>query len=222
MGDEIRPFKLVKEFSSLALTQNESGGWDFSVAHPQSSWEQLGVRAFCQRLTIDLGGLSSEGRTLFFEAQVLQRPRSYIPYQLSPAAGLTITDQIVVSCVALEDYNTAVLPDAFTGMFAGFSASSDEFNQTLLGEGVQVIQNANILHILPIADAYSFGSNEPTAASKLYLYRWILINQSGPAAVGDNMVLPPVRYLGVGVSGKEADLVYIERLRRSYEAQQQV
>jgi len=219
MSEDIQPFKLIKEFSPLALLREESG-WAFLPSiYPTSSWEQLGVAQFCQRLTIDLGGLSNQERTLFFEANLLQRPRSYIPYQLNPLAGLSVTDQIVVSSVPLEDYDTAVLPDAFSGMFAGFNQSTDEFNQTILGEGVQVVQNSNILHILPVTDSYSFGSGEPTATSKLYLYRWISINASGPLDPGDHFTIPAIRYLGIGISGKEKDLVYIERLRRSYEAQ---
>lgn len=223
MSDDIQPFKIIKEFSSLALT-NAASGWEFTApaAFPTGSWEQLGVRSWCQRLTIDLAGLSSEERTLFFEANILQRPRSYMAPILSPVAGITLTDQIVVSSVPLEDYDTALLPHGYSGMFAGFNQSTDEFNQTLLGEGVQIVQNSTILQMLPVADSYSFGSNEPTAASKLYLYRWIILDQAGVPAVGDNLNIPPVRYVGIGVSGKEDDLVYIERLRRSYEAQRPV
>jgi len=219
MSEDIQPFKVIKEFSPLALIREESGWATLPSIYPTSSWEQLGPTSFCQRLSIDLGGLSSRDRTLFFEANILQRPRAYIPYQLNPLAGLSVTDQIVISSVPLEDYATAVLPDAYAGMFAGFNQSTDEFNQTILGEGVQVVQNSNILHILPVTDSYSFGSGEPTATSKLYLYRWILINASGPLNPGDHFTLPPIRYLGIGISGKEKDLVYIERLRRSYEAQ---
>jgi len=63
----------------------------------------------------------------------------------------------------------------------------------------------------------SFSSGEPTAASKLYCYRiirpWI---DTGITKIQ----IPSSRFYLTGVRDQEEDLVYLMRLKRSYELDQ--
>ena len=69
-----------------------------------------------------------------------------------------------------------------------------------------------------ITQSGSYGLNTPTARDRIYITRVVFIQQ------GDNQVIfvPPCAFVLAGVSGKEKDLVYLERLRRSYDVAQNV
>jgi hypothetical protein len=66
-----------------------------------------------------------------------------------------------------------------------------------------------------------FDSGEPTAADKLYSYRIVTLFTSD-LDEASYVTIPAARHLIGGVMGGEDDLVYMQRLKRSYELANQV
>ena len=60
----------------------------------------------------------------------------------------------------------------------------------------------------------SYGLNTPTARDRIFITRLVL-----PAGLPDNQqfFVPPTAFVLAGVSAREKDLVYVERLRRNYD-----
>jgi hypothetical protein len=59
---------------------------------------------------------------------------------------------------------------------------------------------------------------DPTTNSRLYVTRFVLA--SGPATPGATLTIPASRAILTGSVIEEPDLVYMQRLKRSYELQQ--
>ena len=67
--------------------------------------------------------------------------------------------------------------------------------------------------MLPVTQG-SFGSAEPTAVQKLWVYRVVLCRGASDAST---LLLPATRFVLASDIVKEEDLPYIMRLKRSYE-----
>ena len=78
-------------------------------------------------------------------------------------------------------------------------------NSNITGLPTLMLTNRNV----------SIGSGEPTAVQKLWVYR-IVQFVTGPNA-GDSLVIPASTFVLVGEVFKESELVYMQRLKRSYE-----
>jgi len=215
---EEKAFRLVKELSGIVLTHGESPGlWDITygtLGFDGPGWVKVSSGSALWRGTIDLQGVTAGERTLFFASNLLQRPLPYAT-SLDPqlSGGLEIRDQIVVSDVPLERATSTTVPWSQT---AGFNDTEDDFSQVKLGQGFIVASNANVPQSLPIIDSYSFGSGDPTATSKLYLYRWVEVTV-GLAGPGEIVGIPALRYVATGLSTEEPDMIWMNRLRKSFE-----
>jgi len=68
------------------------------------------------------------------------------------------------------------------------------------------------------ARTVKFGSGNPTAVQKLWVYRVVMFLQT--PAPGDLLVIPAANIVLLGDIFKEEELVYMQRLKRSYELAQ--
>ena len=68
------------------------------------------------------------------------------------------------------------------------------------------------------ARTVKFGSGNPTAVQKLWVYRIVIFLQT-PVA-GDKLVIPATNVILLADVFKEDELVYMQRLKRSYELAQ--
>jgi len=225
MPEDLKPFRIIKEFSPLnVLSTGISDDWDLQSIGTitNEGWTKLGPSFFMNRQTIDLHGLTAEERTMFFSTQFLQRPTRYsTTMDFATSGGLTLTDQFIISDTPLDDI-TGTVPDNARSFQAGFNSSPDDYITIKLAEGVVMAQNNAIPLVLSMVDAYNFGSGEPTASNKLYCYRFVDIDTTNvPIAPGSLIELPGVRYVGVGVTTKEKSLVWMQRMKRAFEIQNQ-
>lgn len=218
-----RPFRITKVLDGGNWQWDALGNkWDI---HPgelavSNNWEVLNTKLFLSRESLDVAGLSVEDRTLFFGTQNLQKSMAYSStITVSPAGGATVIDIVVVSDVPLGD------ADGTTpfSLMAGFNLSPDNYENTKLGAGAVYVQSTNAPLTLLQSDSWNFGSGDPTATDKLYLYRWVSIESGfGIAAAGNLVSVPDIRYSATGMTTQEPDLVYINRLRLSYEQSQTI
>jgi len=217
------PFQIKKTIDGAAFSYDQvSNKWDIDASlplYPPSNWEVIDSATFLSREIIDLAGLSKQELTLFFGSQGLQRAFLYSTSVIpSPAGGGGCADIFIVSDVPLGDIDATPF-----SMFAGFNISPDDFLNTKFAQGRVMTQSTNTPLTMIESDAWNFGSGDPTASDKLYLYRWVLIlSNAGVALNGDTLTIPSVRYLASGITTKEPELQHINRLRLSYEQQQRI
>lgn len=225
MPEDLKPFRIVCEWPSLhVVAGGQTNDWDITVAvdSPNEGWEVLAGGFFLNRQTIDLHGLTAQEKTMFFSTQYLQRPIGYLTdLDFATTGGMTITDQFIVSDTPLDDIRGA-FAGASTSFQAGYNSSPDDYITIKLAEGVVAAQNNAIPVMMAITDSWSFGSGDPTASNKLYLYRWVNIDTvNTPIAAGAIVQVPDVRYVGLGVTTKEKELVWMQRQKRAFEIQNQ-
>ena len=224
------PFTLSKEISGLALFFDAAlGQWqmldrlgapqNITAYSPGNEWVEITTNTFLAEEVLDVAGLSSDERTLFFASQLLQQNAAYLSNGIAivPTGGAEVVDVVVVSDVPLADALGVggALPNS---MNAGFNNSADNFSNTKFGRGVTYVQSTSAPNTMTPSDSWNFGSGDPTASDKLYLYRWIVISANAPVN-SDLISVPAVRYVTSGISSQEPGNVYINRLRLSYEQQ---
>jgi len=210
-------------YDGPGATWQVSYGTPASAYYPGSNWEKIPASdIFISRETLDLAGLSSEERTLFFGTQILQRAAQYLSTVIvdAVAGGAVVSDVMIVTDVPLANPMT-IVSGGVNAMNAGFNNSADDYTNVKLARGVIMSQTTTAPISMVNSDSWEFGSSDPTAADQLFLYRYVSISATAPAP-SDGITVPAIRYVASGISAVEDSTVYINRLRRSYEQQQQI
>jgi len=215
-----KAFRLVKEISALELHYLPSPDNIWGILSDSPGWEDLGGNVFLATEEIDLHGVTRQDLTLFFASNYTQRPNPYLTDMAVDAVlgGLEVRDWMIVSDVPLKDIRA--LP--ITSNNAGFNISPDDYMTIKLAEGVVFSQTSNAPISMVMTDSFSFASGDPSASNKLYLYRWIHLRvDSGQVPQpGAQAIIPQKRYVGTGISTEEPELVWMMRLKRSFEIQE--
>ena len=170
---------------------------------------------------IDLSGYAMDSLTFFPMSVGLQDPGIYVfqPVQGSLFNGMHVLD--IVTSVPMDLSTVGNLQGQ--GIGPAMLGSLYEFETILFGTYRFFTQNANIPYpnYQQLERSQRFDSGEPTAADKLYCYRLVVLLSSG-LDTASQVKIPAARHLIGGVMGEEADLVYMQRLKRSYELANQV
>ncbi len=186
----------------------------------------IGNGAFIQEQDIDLSGYALQRKTFYPYTSFEQRGgivnAGFIPI-LSEQPYLT--EVTIISSVPLTD-NDLTASIAMMPGFTGFSSTASfpvngfdrstiihgEFKWYTVDNSMSVPGGNNILKLLSKGVCSSL---EPTAADRLYGYRYLLFAaQEGEFTGGQ---FPPVRILMPGNISSEPKLEYMMRLKRSYE-----
>ena len=77
-------------------------------------------------------------------------------------------------------------------------------------------QNAQIPGTFINIDGGTFGSGNPSASDKLHWTRLIITTMAHGEDITGAMVIPATNLVVQATTTEETDLVYMERLRRSY------
>lgn len=194
---------------------NASGLWTDS-----NGWQQ-DTGLLWHETTIDLSGYSMESLTFFPQAVGLQDPGifTFKAGATSLFAGVHVLD--IVTSVPM-DINQ-VSADILTNVAPGMLGSDYEFETLLFGMYRFFTPNANI----PFPDycqlerSQRFDSGQPNAADKLYCYRIVRTTQSDLDDLSF-LFIPAARQIIGGAIDEESELVYMQRLKRSYELANQV
>jgi len=212
-----------------ALTQTYQGGtvWAASpgtITGP--SWTQLATNTgWFHQADIDLSGYSMQDMTFFPSAVGIQDPGVYrmLPGAASTTSSLYVLDLITSTPI---DPNQLMVTDLLGGMVGPGMFGSNEGFETILYGLFRVFAENNTIKIpnfQQLQRSQRFESGEPTAADKLYCYRIVQISAVGPLDAGlSYIVIPAARQLIAGRIDEESELVYMQRLKRSYELANQV
>jgi len=205
------------------------GSWDNATGSwtPLNGWQQASATAFFHETQIDLSGYAMESLTFFPNSVGLQDPGIYtfLPQIILPEAqqqGVIVLDIITSVPMDIATVALQVLPFP-NNIGPGMLGSLYEFETILFGMYRFFTANSNIPYpgYVQLERSQRFDSGEPTAADKLYCYRIVQTLQQD-LIDGDTIGIPACRQLIAGVMGAETDLVYMQRLKRSYELANQV
>jgi len=196
------------------------------------SWKS-GLQGFTyfKESVIDVTGLTtSQDETLFFTGGDIQQP---FPIQANNGVGYSypgdkdiyeyffITDRRMTKVEFQESIGTGSLGNA-----SGVSFADSEVDQQSLIFGFARGYHANGItgqtsNSLDLVESWNsnFGIARTSASNKLYCYHCVWSYTDGTAA---QIIIPDTRFVVSFVVDKEKDLVYLQRLKRSYELQNEL
>ena len=159
---------------------------------------------------IDLSGYTREARTFFPGVPVAQDGGYY-----GMSAGTSLVTYTMITQSPIDE--TSMLSTTLDFTVPGFLNSTTNADQVTWGIGSIRAPGSTHNNLLSIQDAWSWGTGNPTATDRLYIYKFAhILTESEDVTVQ----LPPTHLLVPGIVDGEEDLVYMQRLRRSFELQQ--
>ena len=200
---------VVIGIASDNLVAVTTDGWDYFEQMPGGETYQ----AFVNRMYIDLSGWTEQDLTTFTTGVDIQKDRT--PLAVS---GSTMTCPIIYEFDILSTRKIAddELTNKIAGTTPGFEPSTMDLMEVVYGEQTTYAQNAQIPGTYIRTAGSTWGSGNPTASNKLhwtriYLTTFSSVNDSNGAfqAGASNLIVQATTL-------EEKDLVYMERLRRSY------
>jgi hypothetical protein len=180
-------------------------------------YDPLGPDALLFETTIDLSGWSMNEFTFGTVQERYQDPGVYSTTAASAKAEVVE----IISDVPISNVDLQLISTNLGSNVPGMMGSKQDFTTILYGNYRLYVPNASLTAFpgfLQLISTGAFGSKEPTASDRLYCYR--IIKCVG--APGETLAAPACRVGLFGAMYQEADLMYMMRLKRSYELAQKV
>jgi len=190
--------------ANMVITNNNEG-WE---EIPQQN-QALGIAVVANRQYIDLAGYSMDDLTTFIQSVDIQKSRD----------PLGTNQQIVwvYDFLTTRRITTAELSNFTDGETPGYLESTLDLMEMIYGEHQTLAVNANIPGTFITTMGDTLGSGNASAADRLH---WTRVYVMAPPGVGtSSLSIYSTNLVSQAITGKEKDLVYIERLRRSYTQQ---
>ena len=202
---------LTKEFGTLGV---DKLGPVYTIQDDVFGWEQItpGLQFFVARTYFDLGGLTMDDKTLFFEAAGVQDVHNPVS---SPAVAGNLA--AVIDILSNKPLTNAECLNviSFGNMITTASANLT-FDQTIYMRHRIFntdLDNVAGSYMITLSDN-QLGSMSPTASDRVYVTR--IVSFAG----GDgSYTVTPVRYVLRASAKEEQEYEYLMRLKRSYELQ---
>lgn len=216
--------------SERALTGGRQ--WVKDIPSTQATWDAVagkftatngwrgGGNATFYETYWDMSAYTLDDLTFFPISAVLQ---DGMPYGMS-WTDVSDIGLAVIDIISQEKLDLPTVYQNFTASnlnLPGQPLSQENFEQILMENFrfmVPQVDFTSVNLVLP-ATTGSFGSLQPTACEKLWIYRIILVNDT-VRTQGDRIIVPATRFIMSGTVVKEAELDYMMRLKRSYELSQ--
>ena len=200
-------YKQIEE-CALAVTTASAGAGTVT-----NQWQLVlldsNVAMIAYRTYIDLAGWSAQELTTFTQGVDIQKMQ--IPLKAPSPGSQSCWEFDFISSRAItnnELQNYGNLP--------GFAGSTCSLQQIIYGERMMYGENATIPGNYVQISGDTFGSGNATAMDKLHWTRLLIF--SAPAD-GVQIVVWPTNLVVQAMTVEEKDLVWTERLRRSYVTQ---
>ena len=192
--------------SSSVLTPTVDGSdWEYLQIMPNGQTYQ----GWVNRQYIDLSGWTEQDLTMFTVGVDIQKD------------GLPLV--VVMPCPLIIVYDfitTRRITDAelinVINTPPGFHESTLDLMQCTYGLRQSLAQNAQIPGTFVNVDGATFGSGNPSASDKLHWTRFIVTTMANPEDITGSLTAPATNLVIQATTTQEKDLVYMERLRRSY------
>jgi len=202
--------QLYKQAPGSTLTVYESV--DDTTA--TDGWTPLNTFDMVYRTYIDLAGWSKQSLTMFTQGVDIQK--SDIPLLAPlPASVDVVWEYDFLTTRRLTDVELGLI---LFGDTPGFLPSTVDLMEVIYGERMQYARNSTVPQTLVQVSGETFGSGNPTATDKLHWTRYIRLGNSLPT---DSIQVFSTNLVVQAMTVEEKDLVWMERLRRSYVLQDQ-
>jgi len=219
----MKAHQLYKQIDSMNVTVAIDSPGNLAAAVTGTSWEYHPLttsgqtyQAFVNRQYIDLAGWSAEELTMFTVGVDIQKDGT--PFATNIACPLiTVYDYLTTR--KITDNEIAQLYPA--GVTPSFLDSTLDLMQCIYAERQSLAINQQVGGTYINVDGATFGSGNPSAQDKLHWTRIILTTFSGAEEPNGNLRVSSTNLLVQATTDKEKDLVWMERLRRSYVLQDQ-
>jgi len=196
--------------STINFVFGEPGSvWTSTTA--TNGWEGLGVdfggaifAGAAYRTYIDLSGWSIQDLTTFTQGVDIQKSNS-------PINGSGLTNIIWEFDFITTRRLTTLEISQFTTQ-PGFLPSTVDLMEVIYAENRTYAENNNIPGIYVTTRTETSGSGNPTAMSRMHWTRLYIFG----GAVTDYIEVFPTNLIVQAMTVEEKDLIWIERLRRSY------
>jgi hypothetical protein len=175
-----------------------SNGWEIL--------EESGVVYFINRTYIDLQGWSAQDLTTFTQGVDIQKGIMPLLGGGEAAKGLREFDFIT----------TRKLSDSELILFnniPGYLPSTVDLMDMIYGEFVEYGRNTTITNTFIKTNFETLGSGNPTAMSRMH---WTRVYYFHVPDAGDTLLVDATNLVVQALTVEEKDLIWMERLRRSY------
>jgi len=209
MGDP-KAHQLYKQAGSTLFTMGPSVD---ASTNTGPGWEAIEDKTLAFRTYIDLQGWTQQELTTFVQGVDIQK--SVIPLKMGGAFDI-LWEFDILSTRRLT--NAELTSIAFSNT-PGYAPSTVDLMEVIYGERMQYGINATITNTFVQISGETWGSGNPTAMDKLH---WTRVYTLGNPNPGDAITIYPVNLVVQAMTTEEKDLVYMERLRRSYVLQDEI
>jgi len=216
MPKDVKPRQLTKQLPGTEIAITVDGSGFLETVTPTNGWEGIvqgiGTGAAVKRTYIDLAGWSKEDLTTFVQGVDIQKMRT----PLSDPGFSLIWEYDIISTrrIGLDEIVFFPIVPGFLG-----APSSLDLMEVVYGQSRSYAVNGTITGTYITTDTGTFGTGDAVATDKLHWTRIIVFVQAGDDA---QLEIYPSNLVIQAVTAKEKDLVWMERLRRSYVLQDQV
>jgi len=164
---------------------------------------------------MDIQGWTTIQKKTFYPASIaLQRGFTY-QFTGPATAGDQVWDVVFIMPRELTDTEQLELVSlnypSFQGTGVGDTSSIDK-QHVLWGQWNFVSSDSVITPVAVVRDRGNFGTGLPTVANRLWVYRFSHIGIINAT----HMNMPPLQGIVEGAFGKEPEMEYMERLRRTF------
>lgn len=190
---------------NLSFTTLTGTGWEYLEIMPNGQTYQ----ALTNRQYIDLAGWTAQDLTMFTVGVDIQKDG--IPLVTTmPCPLITVYDFITTRRISDDELIATINSPP------GFLESTLDLMQCTYGLRQSLAQNAQIPGTFINVDGGTFGSGNPSSSDKLHWTRLVITTMAKAEDVTGAIAIPPTNLVIQATTTEEADLVYMERLRRSY------
>jgi hypothetical protein len=215
--EDTTPRRLMKQigpcYLQFDLESADPAIINFQFTSNNEGWEQipqqnlaLGIAVVANRQYIDLAGYAMDDLTTFIQSVDIQKSRDPLGTNQQLVWVYDFLTSRRITSEELSNFTAGEIP--------GYLESTLDLMEMIYGEHQTLALNANIPGTFITTMADSLGSGNATASDRLH---WTRVYVMAPGAPGTTTLgIYSTNLVSQAITGKEKDLVYIERLRRAY------
>lgn len=220
MVDDTTQRQMFKQIAAGSCSFSFSGGVVIQANITGEGWEYIPqatphIPNIVNRQYIDLAGYTQQDLTIFTQSVDFQHNQ----FATAHAQALLQPQVLYIyDILTTRRINSAELSD-LTNSTPGFLNSTLDLMECVYGQQTTCFLNTNVEFLGGMVPTYNdtFGSGNATASDRLHWTRIIWTTPQALPQEQDMIIATNETNLVVAaITGKEKDLVYIERLRRAY------
>jgi hypothetical protein len=214
--DDVTPRQLLKQINGTYVVASMGESLPSITTIPARQWDILPqtnaptMFALARRTYIDLAGYTQNELTTFVQSVAVQHMRDPLKTGDATTPIVWSYDFVTTRRVSTEELSNLI------NDVPGYLPSTLDLQEMVYGQHRTYATNANIPFTFITTDTDTLGSGNPSAADRLHWTRVFLFEVTGGIGTTTSLSVYPANLVCQAVTGKEKDLVYIERLRRSY------